>query len=49
MCLIKKMDNEFTLFVDIKVKKIGTSLKGRTGLFISKPIFKITAGIGKRF
>lgn len=42
------VEYEFTLILDLDIKHYATSSKDRTGLFMDKPEFKITSGVGKQ-
>ena len=42
------LDYEFTLVFDVDIKHFAVSSKDRTGLFMDKPEFKITANTGKK-
>ncbi len=42
------LDYEFTIVFDLDIKHNATATKDRTGLFMDKPMQKITAGTGKQ-
>ncbi|WP_232778292.1 ATP-binding protein [Salegentibacter sediminis] len=42
------VEYEFTLILDLDIKHFANSSKDRTGLFMDKPEFKITSGVGKQ-
>lgn len=42
------VEYEFTLILDLDIKHFAVSSKDRTGMFMDKPEFKITAGVGKQ-
>ncbi len=42
------VEYEFTLILDLDIKHFAKSSKDRTGLFMDKPEFKITTGVGKQ-
>ncbi len=42
------VEYEFTLILDLDIKHYATSSKDRTGLFMDRPEFKITPGVGKQ-
>jgi hypothetical protein len=42
------VEYEFTIILDLDIKHFATSSKDRTGLFMDKPEFKITSGIGRQ-
>ena len=42
------VEYEFTLILDLDIKHYASSSKDRTGLFMDKPEFKITSGVGKQ-
>lgn len=42
------VEYEFTLILNLDIKHFANSSKDRTGLFMDKPEFKITSGVGKQ-